>query len=184
MTRQRVLVFDRGSSLGLTYLNSTGPMPYSTIVDSVAVVYAKWFMFAGISAYPPTGSVLFVGSLRELVAHAERQRAGDDHDVLVGRMRVRRNRVVRRKLQADRVRNRFRRIAGQDRDLRARREHRRRRAPLGLFQRGDDVTVALGRDADGRRHQRERAHELPHEILLARTVATGAGVPRPTGGSF
>src|SRR5262249_10804718 len=75
----------------------------------------------------------------QLVPHAERHRARDHNDVLIGRMRVRGDRVVRGKLQSDRVCGRFGGIAYENSNLCARRKHRRRRSPVCFLRICEDV---------------------------------------------
>ena len=134
------------------------------------------------------------GILRELVTHSERQRSGRDDHVLVGRMRVRRDGVVSRKLQADSVRNGLGWVAREHRDLRASWKHRRSGSPLRFLRRLNDV-LGLSAD-DGERSATDdggcrdgRCDRFHVRLLLRRyaganahNVADAAVSARPTSG--
>ena len=81
-----------------------------------------------------------------LEANSHQERAAKNRHVLVGRMRVRRDFVAIRHLQADREGFRLARIADEDRELRALRQERRPVHPLH----------GGGRRHDARRRQHRR----------------------------
>ena len=83
----------------------------------------------------------FVGrcSFDQLIAHTEGHRARDHNDVLIGRMRVRWDGVVRWKLQADCVWSRFGWIARENRNPCAMWKHRRSGPPGCFVQIHEDV---------------------------------------------
>ena len=113
--------------------------------------------------------------LVELVAHAERERAGDDRHVLVGRMEVRIDLVAGRHLEAHDVETFLARITRQHRHAGALLEHWRGRAPLEVLSRGEDVTILgeRGTDHGGNKHERQQQCSF-HRSSSCRGMANGA----------
>ena len=136
----------RGSSDGLSVLEVDRP---ETEQDDRRLLRREGeVVHAGRQLVEPARRQCLVASctLRQLVAHAEGQRAGDHDHVLVGRVRVRRDGVVGRELQPDTVGTALCGVAGEHGKLRSRRDERRRRTPLGFTKFLDDMTRPLGSD--------------------------------------
>jgi len=88
-------------------------------------------------------SFVAFGRSIELVAHAERYRAGDDDNVFVRGMGVRRDRVVGWKLETHGIEASTHRVAGEYGDLRSGREQRWGGSPFGLAGGCDHMFFAL-----------------------------------------
>ena len=110
----------------------------------------------------------------ELVAHCDMEVAGQDRDVLVGRVRVRGDLVARRQSGADNIGAVTARIAADNGDLCAGRQSRRRRTPFQCVGLNGHMVVRRKRGGGQCGQQQGRDNCLSHD----RVPAFGSDVPK------